>query len=845
MKTVRWLIFMMFCPFTAIAIELLSLINDGGLGGTDGLKGTLSVAISHDGKNVYMISTLDSAIVTLDRKTKTGALIYGRCNRNGQDGIDGLRGGVSLAISPDDKNVYVVGTLDSALVIFSRDASTGRLAYLTHLTDEKIGGKMLGCIRSLAVSPDNKNVYAAGTDSILVVFNRDATSGALSFSHLFRRNGPDSVSGLSTASSVVVSPDNKNVYVAGFGDSAIVVFNRDLSSGALTYSTCLKNNVDGVEGLACVISLAVSPDSKNVYAVGLYDYALAVFNRDLSNGALSYSMCFNRDKDGIQGLNTPLSVVVSADNKNVFVANPSDSSLVVFSRDPTNGSLIYDKRNGFHGLRGAHSVTISPDSKNIYVTSADDSLCPVSILNRDAVTKAFSCIVTTYEEVDGFESPMTVAVSPDNKSVYIAGAVDNGLATFNRDTITGLLTFRSCLQDGRGGVDGMENPRAMAVSPDNKNVYVVSLEDSGLAVFNRDTATGALIYSMCFKRDKDGIQGLNGAISVVVSADNKNVYVASMIEKVLMVFRRNVSTGTLTYETSIENDFENVDGIWSPHCVAVSPDNKNVYVVASGGKHSLVVFNRKETDGSLQFDTCYYSSYDGKIRFIYPNSVTVSPDNKTVYITSSDALTIFNRDTTTGRLFLTAHFENGQDGVDGLETAQCVAVSPDNKTVYVVGWDGFALFNHDLVTGTTTFDRCVNKWKNGFGELAIGCWVAVSPDGKNVYAAAGGLAVFSVQPIFKVPVKNRDDRMIQRTVGGNFTMSKNGSELMLNMAAPGNVDLSLYDAKGRLVRQLHSGYLKAGRHRVKTAFEGIPKGFYLLRLSGCTADRAVKVINCN
>ncbi len=102
--------------------------------------------------------------------------------------------------------------------------------------------------------------------------------------------------------------------------------------------------------------------------------------------------------------------------------------------------------------------------------------------------------------------------------------------------------------------------------------------------------------------------------------------------------------------------------------------------------------------------------------------------------------------------------------------------------------------------------------------------MALSPDGKSVYAAAGGLAVFSVQPVFKVPVKKRNDRMIQRTVGGNFAMSKNCSELMLNMAAPGNVELSLYAANGRLVRQLHSGYLNAGRHRVKTAFECIPKG---------------------
>ena len=44
-------------------------------------------------------------------------------------GVDGIRNGWSVAVSPDGRNVYVAGFDDDSLAVFTRDMSTGSLAF--------------------------------------------------------------------------------------------------------------------------------------------------------------------------------------------------------------------------------------------------------------------------------------------------------------------------------------------------------------------------------------------------------------------------------------------------------------------------------------------------------------------------------------------------------------------------------------------------------------------------------------------------------------------------------------------------------------------------------------------
>ena len=84
--------------------------------------------------------------------------------------------------------------------------------------------------------------------------------------------------GLNSVYSVAVSPDDQHVYAAGYRGNAVTVFSRDGSNGELTLVQVLKDTDPGVDGLDVADGLAVSPDGGFIYVAGYGDDALTVLS---------------------------------------------------------------------------------------------------------------------------------------------------------------------------------------------------------------------------------------------------------------------------------------------------------------------------------------------------------------------------------------------------------------------------------------------------------------------------------------------------------------------------------------------------------------------------------------
>ena len=105
-------------------------------GCTDGvaLGGADSLAVTPDGRNVYVGTIGSDSVVVLDRDPSTGVLtqkagVAGCVSLTGTDGA--CTQGVALdkafrvAVSPDGRNVYVTGQSSDAVVVFDRDVASG------------------------------------------------------------------------------------------------------------------------------------------------------------------------------------------------------------------------------------------------------------------------------------------------------------------------------------------------------------------------------------------------------------------------------------------------------------------------------------------------------------------------------------------------------------------------------------------------------------------------------------------------------------------------------------------------------------------------------------------------
>lgn len=349
-------------------IELTGLMQGTGRY-TAELFGYSDMAISADGRQIYLLAHGSNGIVTLDREVDAGSADFGRLSFvdalfDGDDPdpaapnpVTGLVDPAGLALSPDGENVYVAARgVPGFVVTFSRDDQTGALRFESSLERgqaDAFGATVAGIGGARSIVAAATYVYVAGeSDNSVVVFNRtSASEGRLSYERRYR-NGEAGVSGIEAPRSLALSPDNEHLYVAGHGSTAIVTFRR--TGSELAFIERLTSGSGGVEGLVGLQKLALSPDGEFLYAVSddsQFEDPLpgnvVVFRRETSPdadhfGRLRFEEIKRNNQAGLTGLWGAAGLAVSPDNAHVYVVARNDQAISVFARDllpPVNPML--------------------------------------------------------------------------------------------------------------------------------------------------------------------------------------------------------------------------------------------------------------------------------------------------------------------------------------------------------------------------------------------------------------------------------------------------------------------------------------------------------------------------
>ena len=202
------------------------------------------------------------------------------------------------------------------------------------------------------------------------------------------------------------------------------------------------------------------------------------------------------------------------------------------------------------------------------------------------------------------------------------------------------------------------------------------------------------------------VDGLRNAESVTVSPGGQSVYVAGNGDDAVAVFSRNADTGRLTFLQIVKDGQNLVDGIDGATCVRVDPTGTHVYVVGVAD-NAVAVFSRDAATGQLTFVHCLKDGTGGVNGLDWVRGLAIPADGEHVYAVSQfdAAVVTLDRDTTTGQLTFVEWLHDSQGGVDGLNYAWGVAVSPEGNQVYVAGYNDHSLtqFDRDAATGQLTY----------------------------------------------------------------------------------------------------------------------------------------------
>jgi 6-phosphogluconolactonase (cycloisomerase 2 family) len=589
--------------------------REEGSGGIDALEGANWVMVSSDGLHVYVTGgSGEDAVSWYSRNAGTGALTYGGVLKDGENGLDGLAGARQITLSPDGNYAYVMAEWDNAVSWFSRNAGTGALTFVGMLQDGVGGVDGLNRASGLALAADGNQVLVSGNNEDSISwFDRNASTGALTYRGILQ-NGVNGVVGMDGAMSVALSADGNHVIVTGNNDDAVSWIDRNATTGTLTYGGTLKDNANSVSGLDGANGITLSADGKHFYVTGNSDNAVSWYERNASTGALSYGGMLKDGVGGVDGLNGARGITMSSDGNHAYVTGNSDNAVSWYERNASTGALIYggmlqDGVNGADGLDAAWDIMLSADGKHAYVTGGGDDA--VSWHERNASTGALTyggVLKDGVGGVDGLDGAWNVTLSTDGKHAYVTGSLDDAVGWYERNASTGALTYGGVLKDGVGGVDGLDYARDVTLSVDGKHIYVTGNSDDAVSWYERNASTGALTYGGMLKDGVNGVDGLNGAQGITMSPDGKHAYVTGSLDDAVGWYERNASTGALTYVGMLKDGENGVDGLDAARGVTLSADGNHAYVTGSNDD-AVSWYERNASTGALTFFDANESTY--------------------------------------------------------------------------------------------------------------------------------------------------------------------------------------------------------------------------------------------
>ncbi|QLE70513.1 hypothetical protein FGW37_01860 [Streptomyces rectiverticillatus] len=262
------------------------------------------------------------------------------------------------------------------------------------------------------------------------------------------------------------------------------------------------------------VGVAVSPDGRWAYAADAAAAKLAVLDLEhLSPGT----------PVGLEDGHKPWDAAVAPDRTFACATSPDSDHLLLLT--PASGGETLESGEGPRVTPVAlapgsrpHGVAVTPDSR--YAVTADHGTATVSLVDPRGGTYTIGADVVQCRQPDG------VVLSKDGRTMYVAdfgeaqpGLLGGQIAVLTRDA-SGRWAHTSVIDAQTGQLSG---PHEMALSPDERLLYVADYQNNTVSVLGRDGDGDA----WAFRRIITKSPALKEPYGLALSPDGATLYVSN------------------------------------------------------------------------------------------------------------------------------------------------------------------------------------------------------------------------------------------------------------------------------------------------------------------------------
>jgi len=642
-------------------VELKNVTDILGLANDDEIKATPDYH--------WFYVAADSKILLFSKKLQSGQLDYVKTFENNVDFEFGYGVFTDLTISPDGKYLYLAREDDTdqhALKVFAIDSSSGNLTlknkidgikninnivcnnqfiYTTSrgnnensvcvfkrtendnlLLVQKINAAdTISQIKSLALSADGKFLYFADKNSVFT-FKANETTGELKYSG--KTTISDYYEHFWNETTLTASSDNRNLYLTDY--MGIMVFKRDTATGKITFIQKIQEDYN-FTGFYSISTLKISGSGSKVYVLSKYNNSIIIFDRNNTDGTLTYSKKIANEQNKIKGLTDIRGVVIPKNGKFLYTITESGYNTIGYYKRLQDGRLDFQKNILWNELGpeigAVKDIQLSPDERTVYISSTN--MYGIRVLNRDTVSGNLS-FLNSYTIPDQMQDEIIseIVIPSDGKNLY--AATYNYIVNYKVDTISHNLIFNSKIVTEGPDKGGLAGYKKIIASNDSKNLYVFSKTNfsvNGISVYKSDiNGNPELVETL---RNTEYPFMVDKNFSLAISPDDQYLYAAGTS---LLCFKRNLETGKLTFEFEIKYDQLNIANLYRLGNISISRDGK-YFLAVSNEKKIALSFYRSPLTGKLKLKQVAHFSADDNYISADPFSV-FSDDMKTAYIAS-------------------------------------------------------------------------------------------------------------------------------------------------------------------------------------------------------------------
>jgi YVTN family beta-propeller protein len=420
----------------------------------------------------------------------------------------------------------------------------------------------------------------------------------------------------------------------------------------------------------------------------------------------------------------------------------------------------------------AQTTAISPDGKTLLILTSGYNL------NLDANGNFQPADSTEFVFIYDISTPGTpvqkqvvfvpnafsgLAWSPDGTKFYVAGGVDDNIHSYAlSNSLWGEVGTPINLNHS-GDLMNQETfvgPTAanVAVTADGTELVVANYETDSVALVNLSAGTVAQEFDLRPGRINPANSGIPGGefpVGVAI-VGNRTVYVSSSRDREIVVLK--LVNGALSFNTRIP-----VQG--NPNKLKLNAAQTKLFV-ASNNADALIIIDTTENKVIAQVNTSAPAGVLGSGKTVpkgsNPNSVALSPDEKTAYVTNGGTNDVAVIDLTGKTPVVKGLIPTGWQ-------PNSSSVSPDGSTLYVV--------NGKSDPGPNPLN-C--RFINSGGNYGSRCQSVSAQDGSgNQYAFQNTKASLLVAPIPGANDLAQLTALVAENNGFNFQLSQQDISTML------------------------------------------------------------------